>query len=400
MNSTVTSVTVVLLAAALAPVIATALRRAVRVPVVVFEIVLGMLVGQSVLGWVKVDDVVGALADFGLIMLFFMAGNEFEFARVRGRSLNRAALGWLISLAAGILVGVIITGSVNGVYIGVALSSTALGTIMPSLRDSGELSTRLGRAIVAVGAVGEFLPLVAISIFLSGRQPLVGALVLIAFVVVAGLAIWFSERRRIPGLDNLVAASLGTSAQFGVRLVLVLAGALVMLSVALGLDLLLGAFTAGILARALLRGASRAHAETLERKFEAVSFGVFVPIFFVVTGATFDFTALFADVGTVLLVPAFVIALLVVRGLPGLLAAPPRSNWSDRRTLGLFSATGLPIIVAVTGIALDQNDISPGIAAALVGAGTLSVLLFPLLALVRRRPSREEPVAAERAVGG
>ncbi len=395
MTPTVLSTAVVLLAVALAPVVALAVGRIVRVPVVVFEIILGMLVGPAVLNWVQSGDVLHMLSNFGLILLFFMAGNELDFRGLGGRPLRRSVIGWLISLAGGLIIGFAVTGSVNGVYVAIALCSTSLGTLMPVLRDSGILGTPLGGSVVAVGAAGEFLPLIAISVFLSGRQPLLGALVLLAFVVIAGLAVALSLWRRMPRFDSFVAASLGTSAQFAVRLVLVLMAALVVLSLTLGLDMLLGAFAAGILARALLRGVSSDHAETLDRKFEAVSFGVFVPVFFVMTGVTFDFAALFADTWTLLLLPAFTVALLVVRGLPGMLAAPVGASFADRRSLAFFSGTGLPLIVAVVGIALDQNAIAPGIGSALIGAGMLSVLFFPVLALVGRSVPQAEPQASE-----
>ena len=390
MTTSIASIAVVIFIAALAPILASIVGRAVKIPLVVFEIALGIIAGPSVLGWVKPNDILTALSNFGLVLLFFMAGNEIDFVKIRGRALNRATFGWLISLVVGVALGIVLAGgSLNGVFVGIALTSTALGTIMPMLRDAGELSTPFGRAVTAVGAAGEFGPLLAISLFLSGRRPLAAAAVLIAFVVISGLAIWFAMRRPHKRLDALVTASLRTSGQFAVRLVILVVVALVSLSLVFGLDMLLGAFAAGILCRALLRDTSEPDKITVERKLEAISFGFFVPIFFITTGVTFDLSALLTDPHSLLLLPIFLALLLIVRGIPGALAAPPGATRADRRSLLLFAATGLPIIVAVTDIGLDEKALQPGTAAALVGAGMLSVLLFPALALLGRSPAKK-----------
>ncbi|SDY62129.1 cation:proton antiporter [Herbiconiux ginsengi] len=374
------------LLAVLAPLIAAAVGRVAKVPLVVFEILLGILVGPSVLGWVPADEFIAVLANLGLAMLFFMAGNEIDFGAITGRPLGRSSLGWVISLALGLIVGLVLAPSVEaGIFIGVALTSTALGTIMPMLRDAGELSTPFGRAVTAIGAAGEFGPLIAISLFLSGRKPLVAALVLIGFVVITGLAIWLASRGPHTRLHAIITATRHSSGQFAVRLVLLFVAALVCLSIAFGLDMLLGAFAAGVLYRVLLSGAPEADKEVIESKLEAVAFGFLVPIFFVYTGVTFDLASLISSPNALLLVPVFLVLFLVVRGLPGMLAAPLGASGDDRAAIALFSATGLPIIVAVTDIGLEEGALQPGTAAALVGAGMLSVLLFPLIALARRR---------------
>ncbi|MGD8193379.1 cation:proton antiporter [Herbiconiux sp. P18] len=379
--------------AALAPLVAALVGRVARVPLVVFEILLGILVGPSVLGWVGAAPFTAAIADFGLALLFFMAGREIDFAAIAGRPLARAGIGWAISLVAAIGLGLLLAPTIEAaVFIGVALTSTALGTIMPMLRDAGELSTPFGRAITAVGAVGEFGPLIAISLFLSGRSPAIAAVVLIAFAVVAALGIWAASRGPHVGLHRIVTATLHTSGQFAVRLVLLVIAALTVLSVVLGLDMLLGAFAAGVLCRVLLSGAAKPDLELVDAKLEAVAFGFLVPIFFIYTGITFDLAALVDDPTALVLLPVFALLLLVVRGLPGLLAAPARASVRDRIAIGLFSATGLPIIVAVTGIGLEQGVLEAGTASALVGAGMLSVLIYPLVALaIRRRTGAVRP---------
>ncbi|KRE30189.1 cation:proton antiporter [Agromyces sp. Soil535] len=377
-----------------APLLVRALSRWIAVPLVVFEIVLGLLLGPATLGWIIPDDFASFLSEFGLAMLFFLAGNEIDFGTIRGRPLSRAAIGWVISLAAGFGIAVLLAPSLSAAaFIGVALTSTALGTIMPVLRDSGDLRTPFGVAVIALGAVGEFGPLLAISLFLSGRSPLVAALVLVAFAVVAGAAIWFAARGAGRRLHRIITATLHTSGQFGVRLVVLVLVALVALSIVLDLDMLLGAFTAGVLYRLLLSGAPEHDVEIIEGKIEALGYGFLVPVFFIYTGITFDLEALLADGRTLALVPISLGLLLVVRGLPSLLAAPAGSSRRDLAATALFGATGLPIIVAVTAIGVDAGDLTSGTAAALVGAGMLSVLLFPLIGLTLHRRS---PGAASR----
>jgi Kef-type K+ transport system membrane component KefB len=255
---------------------------------------------------------------------------------------------------------------------------------MPVLRDSGDLRTAFGIGVLAIGAVGEFGPLLAISIFLSGRSPMIAAAVLLLFVVVAGLAIWLAARGVGRRMHRVIAATLHTSGQFAVRLVVFILLALAALSAILGLDMLLGAFTAGVLYRLLLSGAPPRDVESVEGKLEAVGYGLLVPIFFIWTGVTFDIEALTADPSTLLLIPIFLVALLVVRGIPSSFAAPPGSPPRDRLATGLFGATGLPIIVAVTAIGVEHGDLTTGTAAALVAAGMCSVLIFPALGLAIR----------------
>jgi Kef-type K+ transport system membrane component KefB len=373
-------------AAVLAPLLASGLSRFIRIPLVVFEIVLGVVVGPSLLGWVQPNEFTGKLAEFGLAMLFFLAGNEIDFERIRGRSLNRSIVGWLISLVAGVVIGVLMAPSaVAGVFIGIALTSTALGTLMPVLRDAGELRTRFGTAVIALGAVGEFGPLIAISLFLSGRKPGKATVVLIVFVLITCAAIYLASRGTHTRLRALITATLHTSGQFAVRLVLLLLLSLVALSIALEVDMLLGAFAAGVITKLLLRDASPHDAEAIESKLEAIGFGFLVPVFFINTGVTFDLDALLSSSQALLLLPVFLILLVLVRGLPGLLSAPINAVPADRRAIVLFCATGLPIIVAVTNIGLATGDLAAGTASALVGAGMLSVLLFPLLALGQHR---------------
>ncbi|PYG99421.1 cation/H(+) antiporter [Arthrobacter stackebrandtii] len=397
MDALLTSLILIPLVAAAAPLLADLVGRVAKVPLVVFEIALGIMIGPGLLGWVEPSEFVGVLSNLGLAMLFFMAGNEINFGAIKGRPLKRSSIAWLISLAGGVVVGILLAPTVPaGVFIGVALASTALGTLLPVLRDANELSTPFGKAVTAIGTVGEFGPLLAISLFLSGHSLGSSVVVLAMFVAISGLAIWMTGRSENRTLLRLVNATLHSSGQFAVRLVLLIVALLVGLSLVFGLDMLLGAFAAGILWRVLISGAAPHDREVVEHKLDGVAFGFLVPVFFVYTGVTFDLDALLSDPKTLALVPIFLVLILVVRGLPNLLAVPVGSSSRDKRAIVLFGATGLPIIVAVTAIGLDRGILTSGTSTALVGAGMLSVLLFPMLALLERKKSVEAAAASEK----
>ncbi|TDP90826.1 transporter (CPA2 family) [Leucobacter luti] len=387
------------LVAVVAPLLAALVRRALVIPLVVFEIGLGMLIGPAGLGWVADTEFLGTVSQFGLAALFFMAGNEIDPGTLRGTP-GRRALGWwgvsaLLALGAGFGLG---PDPAAAVLIAVALTGTALGTIMPILRDAGLSGTRLGGAITTAGAIGEFAPLVAISVFLSGKQPLAGTLVLVVFVAVAGAAFWLARRGPRHWLRRMVSVTLHTSGQFAVRFVLLLLAALVALAIALGVDFLLGAFTAGMLARVVLQGGDPEELRVIEAKLDSVAFGFLVPVFFIATGVSFPLAELFGDPAALALVPVFTVVMLGVRGVPGWFAGGRGTTLSDRRTAALFTATTLPLVIAVTSIGADHGVLDSQLAAAMVGAAMLTVLLFPMLALLGRTPEAapETVVAAKR----
>lgn len=376
------SLVLIALLAVAAPLAARFLNPVVKVPIVVFEIGLGILLGPSLLGWIQRGEFIDTLAQFGLAMLFFVAGNEVDFAAIRGKPVRRASAGWVISLAAGIGAGFLLTSTpAAAVIIGVALSSTALGALLPILRDAGESKTPFGIAVTAVGAVGEFGPLIAISLFFSGRELGPAAAVLLGFVALTGLAIYLASLGRHSLFHSQVTRTLYTSGQFAIRSIMFILTVLVVLSMVLGLDMLLGAFSAGVLWKVALAHAPEQERKVIETKIDGIAFGFLVPVFFIVAGVDFDLRALTDSPAALALVPLFLLLLLFIRGLPSILAAPTGSRAADKRGVILFGATGLPIIVAVTAIGRNEDLITNAISSALVGAGMLSVLIFPLLAL-------------------
>lgn len=379
------TILIVPLAAVVAPLLAAIVRRVLVVPLIVFEIGLGMLVGPDGLGWVANTELLDTLSNLGLAMLFFMAGNEIDPASMKGRVGSRALGGWFVSAAIAVAAAAILADSIQAAaIIAIALTGTALGTITPILRDAGLNRGPLGSAIGAAGAVGEFAPLVAISVFLSGRQPIAGVLTLLLFLGVAAIAFLLAARGQRRWLQRMVSVTLHTSGQFAVRFVICLLAALVALALALGIDFLLGAFTAGMLARVVLRDGDPDEERVIEAKLESIAFGFFVPVFFVTTGISFPLATLLEQPHTLALVPLIALLMLLVRGLPGFFTPARGASLSDRRTSALFTATTLPLVIAIAKIGTHSGAIDEQLATALIGGAMLTVLLFPMLALLGR----------------
>ncbi|QDP95037.1 cation:proton antiporter [Microlunatus elymi] len=370
---------VIFFVAVLAPFVVDRLSPWVAVPSVVVEILLGIVVGPTLLGWVTDTGVVSALSDLGLAFLMFLAGYEIQFNKLRGDPLRRSVISWLISLVVGLAAGLLLGGLSSGVVIGLALTTTALGTILPILRDSGAAGTRFGDRVMAVGTVGEFAPILAIAFALSGERPRHTIAVLAVFAALALVGGWLASRPRHPRLGRLVTATLGTSAQLAVRLCVLVVVAMFALSEWLGLDPVLGGFTAGILVSLFLKSGDPAEEAVVSSRLEGIGFGFLIPIFFVVSGVALDIRSLLAEPIALVSVPAFLVLFLIVRGIPTYLLHVGVLEQRDRLALGLFAAAGLPLIVVITSVGVKAGQLDAAHAAALVLAGVLSVLIFPIV---------------------
>jgi Kef-type K+ transport system membrane component KefB len=371
--------------AAVAPVLCEWVPR-IRLPLVVAEIGLGVLVGPQVLGWAEAGPTIQVLSNFGLAFLFFLAGFEVDFQAVRGQPIMAAVLGWLASLFVCLGVGLGLEGCGvvdSGLIVGAALATTALGTLMPILRDAKELPTRFGAYAVASGAMGEFGPILVIALVLSpgeGERGLALVLTLVFTAVIVGGA-FIALRFRPPRVILLLQAKMHTSAQLPVRIAILVLASLVILARDLGLDAILGALAAGVVVALASPGE---HGEALRHKLEGIGFGFFVPIFFVTTGLRYDLHAVLSSGLVLLQVPMFLGLFLLVRGLPALLVRP-ELDLRSQIALGLLSATELPLVVAITEIGVRSGRLKEETAASLVGAGMVSVLVFPIVALALRR---------------
>jgi Kef-type K+ transport system membrane component KefB len=374
---------VVVAVAALAAITVAAVPGRLAPPVVVVELLLGIVVGPEVLGLAKTDDFVDFFANLGLGMLFFFAGYEIDFERIKGTPLKLGLLGWLLSVALAYAIGGALVAAgvvVSFLFTGSAMATTAIGTLIPILRDSGELKTRFGTYLLAAGGSGEFGPILLVTLVLSTKQPLHEAAILLAFVALALTLALGSMRlawRGWPALERTFEAS----SQLAVRITVVLVFGLVLLAGELGLDVLLGGFVAGMIVRLALKGRELA---VFESKLTAVGFGFFVPFFFVTSGIAFDLSAL-GSATALLKLALFLGLFLVVRGTPALLLYRSVLKARQRAALAFYSATELPLVVAITTLATDGGHMKSSTAAGLVGAAMLSTLIFPFVGLALQR---------------
>jgi len=389
-----TSLVLITAAVALAPIVSAAVP-VVLVPTVVVELLLGILIGPDVLDIASEGPFVTFLAALGMSFLFFLAGMELDLGRVRGRPLRLAATGMGVSLVlAAVVAGALALAGVVDVMlpIMIALITTAIGTLIPILSDAGELDSDFGTQVLATGAVGEFVPIVMIAVFLAGQHGTFAAVaVLVLFVVVAGALAAVALRARPPHVVRTIEQTLHASGQLGVRLALLVLFVLLWLAYNLRLDLALAGFAAGLLVGVLTQGES---ADPVRQRLEGIGFGLFVPFFFVTSGLRLDLDALLSSTTALILLPVFLACFLVVRGAPALLARTALDR-SAIVPLALCSATALPLLVAVTRIAVEEGELSGEIAASLVGAGLVSVLVFPAAAVALRRAARSAAPPAE-----
>jgi Kef-type K+ transport system membrane component KefB len=374
-----------------------------RLPSVVFEIVAGIVIGPSVFGWVEVDQIIEVLALIGLAYLLFLAGLEIDFGQLRGRLLRLALLSWAISFGLAVTAGfgLELAGLVETpLLVAIILSATSLGVIIPVLADVGELNTKFGQLVLAAASIADFGAVILLSLFFSGESGPGSTAVLLSVFVGLLLVTYFVVRtaERSKRVEEDLLRLQDSSAQIRVRAAMVLMVAFVALAEGLGLEVILGSFAAGALL-ALLDQDRRVTHPNFRTKLESIGFGFFIPIFFVTVGIRFDLQALLDDPSNLAMVPIFLAAMLAVRGLPALIY---RGFLGGRRATvaGVLQATSLPFIVAATAIGMELGAVGSAEASALIAAGLLSVLIFPLagLVLLRRAMTAEgkaPPVPAE-----
>jgi Kef-type K+ transport system membrane component KefB len=366
-----------------------------RLPAIVLEIVLGIVVGPSGLGWVEPDLPVSILALVGLAFLLFLSGLEIDVERLRGRILKLTALGFAMSFGIAIVLGLGLKagGFVKSpLFVAIVLVATSLGVIVPVLKDSNNISSDFGQLVIAAASIADFGAIILLSLFFSGKgsTSTAGTVILLGVfglvVAVVGLAIAGVERSM--SLSRVLRRLQDTTAQIRIRAAFVLLIGFTALADSAGLETILGAFAAGALLSLIDRDEAMTHPQ-FRLKLEAVGFGVFIPVFFVTSGLRFDLNALFASPSTVARVPLFLLAIVLARGLPAIVYV--RLLGRSRAVIaGVLQATSLPFIVAATQIGLQLGVVTKASAAGLVAAGLLSVVISPALGLVLLRRAQPE----------
>jgi Kef-type K+ transport system membrane component KefB len=383
-----TNLLVISTVAFLAPLVVRAIP-VVRVPSPVLEIVAGILLGPSLLGWVAVDAPVEVLALVGLAFLLFLAGLEIDVHRLRGRPLQLALAGFVLSFAIAIGAGLALAAAgftTAPLLVAIVLCATSLGLVVPVLKDSGQVSGDTGQLIIAAASIADFGAVILLSLFFSESSTGIGAklLLLVGLAVVAVLVVVALLRagRTMPAM-RVFQMLADTTAQIRIRFAVVLLVGFVALAEGLGFEAILGAFLAGAVLRLVDADAEMTHPQ-FQAKLDAIGFGFVVPVFFVASGVRFDAGALFTSTASLVQVPLFLLALVLVRGVPAVLY---RRRLGTRRTVaaGFLQATSLPFIVAAVAIGQELGALSPATAAALIAAGLVSVLFFPAIALALLR---------------
>jgi len=373
-------------------------------PAVVLEIVLGIAIGPQVLGWVSIDTPIQVMSLLGLAFLLFLSGLEVEYDRFRGRRLRLTAIGYSLSFGIALLIGVGLHegGLVKSpLLIGIVLSATSLGIVIPILKDAGEVSTSFGQLVVAGASIAEIATIVLLSLFFSGEAGGIGVkLVLLGLFGVFVLAVAFAVlgAERSMRVSGTLLRLQDTTAEIRIRASFLLLTLFAVLADRLGLEAILGAFLAGAIVKLVDRDQAMTHPD-FRRKLEAVGYGVFVPVFFVSTGVRFDLNGLFASATNLARVPILLAALLIARGIPALVYRPLITG-TQTVAAGLLQATSLSFLVVAGQIGVQLDLLRPAVYAALVAAGLLSVLLFPVTALTLLHTAEVSPPTPQLQGGG
>jgi Kef-type K+ transport system membrane component KefB len=384
----------VVAAVALAAPLALGLFPRVRLPAIVLEIVLGIAIGPQVLGWVSIDTPIQVLSLLGLAFLLLLAGLEVEYDRFRGGLLRLTALGYALSFGLALLIGFGLNAGglvTSPLLVAIVLSATSLGIVIPVLKDAGHVSTQFGQLVVAGASIAEIATIVLLSLFFSEETTSVGVRLLLLglfglFVLAVGVAVLGAEHST--RLSRTLLRLQDTTAEIRIRASFLVLAVFVVLAEQLELEAILGAFFAGAIIKLVDRDEAMTHPQ-FRAKLEAVGYGVFVPFFFVTTGVRVDLDALFASGETIARVPIFLGALLVARGLPALVYRPV-ATWTQTAAAALLQATSLSFLAVAGQIGVQLGLMRPATYAALVAAGLLSVVLFPLTALRLLRGAERE----------
>lgn len=366
---------------------------ALRIPSVVLEIVAGIVLGPSILGWVHIDSAVQLLSLIGVGFLLLLAGIEIDYHQLRGRQLEVALVAFAVSLgiALAISFGLDAAGVVSAPFLtAVILSATSLAVVLPVLKDTNLIESRFGQLVITATSIADVATVVMLSLFFSGQSGGVGTKILLfggfgALCVGAGAAIMLGSH--VARISRALLTLQDTTAQVRVRGAFLLLILFSVVAVRFGLEAILGTFLAGAVIKLADRDGMMTHSH-FHKKLDEAGFGFFIPVFFVSSGIRFDGHALFASGSALAKVPLFFVLLFVIRGLPALIFRP-LVGAKLTAAASLLLATNLSFVIVASQIGQQLGLLSGGTAAALVAAAVLSVIVYPLLALMLLRV--EEP---------
>ena len=401
MTQELVSLTIIMAVAAVSPIVAQLIPGRF-IPQTVLLLVTGAALGPYGLGVIEVNDAVKLLSELGMAFLFLLAGYEIDPKRLAGHQGKVGLVTWIITLG---LAGLVVTllpffakQGINGIATVIALTTTALATLMPILKERNLEGTPIGDAIISYGTWGELGPILAMAILLSTRTGWQTMLVLGAFLTICLLCAMLPTKALKTGhrLYRFLTENANTSSQTLMRLTTFLLIFLVTISALFELDAVLGAFAAGFILRYIIPDGSK----SLEMKLEGVGYGFLIPVFFVVSGAAINVRAV---AGRPALLVAFIVMLMLIRAVPVYVALSldkrknPLSS-HHRVTVAMYCTTALPIIVAVTSLAVKVGTMQGDTASTLVAAGAITVFLMPLLGSITYQVADVHPVTAVREI--
>jgi Kef-type K+ transport system membrane component KefB len=391
------SLAIIAAIAALAPLIANLIPKK-PVPETVLLLLGGAILGPHLVNVIWLDESVALLSDLGCGMLFLLAGYEINPKTITGREGKRGLATWAVSLALAFVAVHAFTGvqarGLDGLAVTIALTTTAIGALMPILKERGLMDTRVGSSILSYGTWGELGPVIAMALLLSTRATWLTVVILLGFVVVAVLVARFGHRtaRREGRIRDILFAGRDTTSQTFVRLTVALLILLVAISSLFDLDIVLGAFAAGFILRYIIPKDD----EILEKKLNAIGYGFLIPLFFVVSGAKIDLSAVAAQPA---LLVGFIAMLVLIRAVPIFVSMArdkdPEVDAMGARnhaTVAVYCTTALPLIVAVTSVAVDGGAMDASTASVFVSAGAVTMLLMPLIASLTYRAANTRAV--------
>ncbi|HEY3880667.1 MAG TPA: cation:proton antiporter [Trebonia sp.] len=355
-----------------------------EVPEAVLEVIIGIVVGPSVLNWARIDAPVEVLSTLGLGMLLFLAGLEIDVERLRGPLARLATVAFAVSAGLALACGFLfqVAGVANRpVLLAIILMSTSAGLLLPLLKDAGEGTTEFGQLAMTAGAIAEIVPILLLSLLFSATSKTIGGqlislAVFAALLVLIGLGV--AGVRRLRRVDRLLDYLSLRSGQLRVRATLTLALGCGVLAYQFGFAAILGAFAAGLLTR-IIEVTGREPNRDFLIKLEGIGFGFLIPIFFISTGVGFQLKGLIDHPSALARLPVFLVALLVVRAVPAVFYT--RAVGRRRAAAGgLLQATTLTFPIVAAAIGVETGRLTSATAAGLVTAGLLSAALFPFLA--------------------
>lgn len=401
MTQDLVSLAVIALVALICPIVAK-LMPGKLIPETVFLLVAGALLGPYMAGFIQITDSVGLLSDLGLAFLFLLAGYEINPKELTGHQGKRGLIVWIITFALALAVVALSPTSpgndIGSIAIAIALTTTALGTLVPIMKERELMGTRVGDSILAYGTWGELGPILAMAVLLSTRSELKTLLILAGFALLCVVMAVIPAKSKKAGhrMFRFLTENANTTSQTMVRAVIVLLVSLVAFSAVFDLDIVLGAFAAGFVLRYIIPEGNH----ELERKLEGIAYGFLIPVFFVTSGAKINLASVL-DQPIALVV--FIITLLLVRAVPIYFSLSTDRRTRDisshnRLTIALYCTTALPIIVAVTSVAVKSDALTQEFASVLVAAGAITVFLMPLLASITYRVADVKPIEAAKEI--